>query len=215
MGQLYTANSYLLTECVSALQKTIRRGLHEEALFWATEIETKYANYLWVRLTVIANEDIGIADPQSLLLFETLRQQWAFLHAHSASPSERLVLANAILTLCRARKTRLADDLQCVVYRRRIFEDWRLDIPDYALDKHTGKGKRLGRGVEHWRAEGCKLANEEPGMNPYEPEATRLREQYGALPKKQRPSPAKRTAQSGNGSSSLDLDTDVLVLTDS
>lgn len=215
MAQLYTANSYLLAECVSALQKTIRRGLHEEALYWAAEIETKYANYLWVRLTVIANEDIGVADPQALLLFETLRQQWMFLHAHSASPSERLVLANAILILCRAQKTRLADDLQCVVYRRRIFEGWKLDIPDYALDKHTGKGRAMKRGVEHWRAEGCTLSNEAPGMNPYEPEATRLREGHGALPKKQRPPLSKRGAQSGNGTSSLDLDTDVLVLAES
>lgn len=33
----------------------------------------------------------------------------------------------------------------------------RLEIPDYALCKHTGKGRERGRGWEHWFTEGCKL----------------------------------------------------------
>jgi len=38
-GQLKTANGYLNSECTSAMQKCIRRGLEEEALFWATELD--------------------------------------------------------------------------------------------------------------------------------------------------------------------------------
>jgi hypothetical protein len=33
------------------------------------------------------------------------------------------------------------------------------EIPDYAYDKHTMKGKRLGRGANHFRKEGAKLEN--------------------------------------------------------
>ncbi len=71
-----------------------------------------------------------------------------------------------------------------VIYRRRDFQEWRIPIPDFALDKHTRRGKQLGRGVDHWREEGCKLSNEVEGMNPYEQEATELRERYGRVKKK-------------------------------
>lgn len=176
--QLKTENGYDLMECASALQKTIRRGLEEEAMFWATELETKFPDYLWLRLTVIANEDIGLASPETLTLLEALRTQAAFLRAKSKSPSERLPLANAILALCRASKTRLADDFQAVIYKRRDHEQWRLEVPDYALDKHTRRGKALGRGWTHWRTEGCRL-HPEFSQNPYETEAHKLREAHG------------------------------------
>jgi hypothetical protein len=179
--QLQTANGYVLSECVSALQKCIRRGLFEEAFFWAAEIETRYPDYLWVRLTVIANEDIGLASPQTIMLVETLRHQYFYLLEKSHGPSQRLVLCNVIVAMCTAEKTRLADDLQCVIYRKRDFEEWRLDIPDFALDKHTKRGRGMGRDVAHWRAEGCKLEPEKKGMNPYEDEATALREKYAAF----------------------------------
>ena len=181
--KLKTANDYELLEAVSSLQKCIRRGLEEEAMFWAAEIETKFADYLWVRLTVIVNEDIGLAEPAAIQLIEALRQQYQFLRKNSKSPSERLPLANAIIAMCRAKKTRLADDFQTVVSRRRDFKGWRLEIPDFALDKHTRRGKQLGRGVDHWREEGCKLSNEIEGMNPYEKEATELRERYARVKK--------------------------------
>ena len=179
--KLKTANDYELLEAVSSLQKCIRRGLEEEAMFWAAEIETKFADYLWVRLTVIVNEDIGLADPAAIQLVEALRQQYQFLRKNSKSPSERLPLANTIIAMCRANKTRLADDFQTVIYRRRDFQEWRIPIPDFALDKHTRRGKQLGRCVDHWRKEGCKLSNEIEGMNPYEKEATELREKYGRV----------------------------------
>ena len=38
-GQLTTEGGYLNSECTSAMQKCIRRGLEEEALFWATELD--------------------------------------------------------------------------------------------------------------------------------------------------------------------------------
>jgi replication-associated recombination protein RarA len=176
-----TANGYKLLECASALQKSIRRGLEEQSLFWAAELETKYWDYLWKRLVVIANEDIGIADPQVITLVETLRTQYFFLRKKNKGPAERLPLCNAILAMCRAKKTRLTDDMVAVVYRRREFKNWRLEIPDFALDRHTAKGRALGRGVDHWRDEGCKLSNETKGMNPYEAEATMLRETTGKI----------------------------------
>ena len=62
-GQLTTEGGYLNSECTSAMQKCIRRGLEEEALFWATELDfAGYGAYVWRRLQIIASEDIGLAD---------------------------------------------------------------------------------------------------------------------------------------------------------
>ena len=35
-------------------------------------------------------------------------------------------------------------------------------IPDIAVDKHTARGKQMGRGSEHFIKEGCRLENESP-----------------------------------------------------
>jgi hypothetical protein len=35
-----------------------------------------------------------------------------------------------------------------------------LEIPDFALDMHTSKGRRMDRGVNHFFDEGAKCANE-------------------------------------------------------
>ena len=69
----------------------------------------------------------------------------------------RLAAANAILALCRAKKTRLADHFQAVCRGRNAKDN--LEIPDYALDKHTRRGKEMNRGFEHFRQEGSKLEN--------------------------------------------------------
>jgi replication-associated recombination protein RarA len=48
-----------------------------------------------------------------------------------------IILAHAVIALCRAPKSRIADDLCALVSHRIESEHERLDIPDYALDFHT------------------------------------------------------------------------------
>ena len=55
-----------LKVAVSALIKTLRRGQEVEALYWARQIEARYAKYVWRRLRIFASEDVGLADPQAL-----------------------------------------------------------------------------------------------------------------------------------------------------
>jgi hypothetical protein len=47
-------NGYPFDEVASALRKSIRRGLEEDAMFWAVEMETRFPDYLWKRLQVIS-----------------------------------------------------------------------------------------------------------------------------------------------------------------
>jgi len=67
-----TPRGYDFYELLSALQKDIRRGNEYEAMFWAVELETFNPRMLWNRLTVIASEDIGPANPVMSLVIETL-----------------------------------------------------------------------------------------------------------------------------------------------
>ncbi|KRQ92668.1 hypothetical protein CQ10_29535 [Bradyrhizobium valentinum] len=48
------------------------------------------------------------------------------------------------------------------------------EIPDYALDQHTMKGKAMGRGLDHFRKEGAKLIPPPTEPDPYIEEAYRL-----------------------------------------
>jgi hypothetical protein len=58
--KLQTGQGYPFDEVASALQKSIRRGLEIEAMYWAAEMETRYPDYLWKRLQIISVEDISI-----------------------------------------------------------------------------------------------------------------------------------------------------------
>ncbi len=151
-----TQNSYDLGEVISAIQKEIRRGNETSAMYWALEMIPQYEAYLWRRLVVIANEDIGIAYPPIFTVIAVLRDQFFEFRERGRNGTARLALANAILTMCRAPKSRIADHFQ-----RFMVEEWqngeRRQIPDHALDKHTRTGRSMGRRVDHWLDEGCLL----------------------------------------------------------
>jgi hypothetical protein len=157
MYHLTTEGGYEFGEVISALQKEIRRGKEEEAMYWALECFPYYSKALWVRLRVICNEDIGLADPMCSIFVNAQADHFFALEKEG---SQRLILANAILYLCRAKKSRLADHFQCTILQRKLQQNWKLDVPDFAKDKHTRAGKHMGRSWDHWFKEGCLLVNE-------------------------------------------------------
>jgi len=136
-----------LFELLSALQKSIRRGLEYEALHFAACLEKEYTpSHAWNKLKVIASEDIGCANSNMPILIETLEKQYK-----EANVEEKpLFLSNAVITLCKSPKSRIADDLLNVIYGEIQHENKKLPVPDYALDKHTLKGRKMGRGWEHF-----------------------------------------------------------------
>jgi replication-associated recombination protein RarA len=161
-------------EVISALQKEVRRGNEEDALYWALELEQiapDKPNLLWNRLKVIATEDISIAHTFLSCLIEVLYKRYLEFRGKDES---RLFLAHAILALCRAPKSRIADEFLEVV-KGEMMEGKKLEIPDYALDKHTARGRAKGRGMEHFLTEGAKLVNESQEVkNPYKERAKEL-----------------------------------------
>jgi hypothetical protein len=75
--ELTTPGGYKCGEVASALQKCIRRGLADDALFWATELDlASYGEYVRKRVRIIASEDVGLADNSACLTILTLYQSW-------------------------------------------------------------------------------------------------------------------------------------------
>jgi MgsA AAA+ ATPase C terminal len=163
-AELPTVGGYLCGEVASALQKEIRRGNERGALFWATELELSgFGGYVWKRLRIIASEDVGLAEPLMPVLVRSLYENWLEETKRQKGSGDRyagfarVFLVHAVVALARARKSRLCDHALVVMYAG---ERPRPEVPDYALDRHTARGARLGRGYDHFVTEGSRLVNE-------------------------------------------------------
>jgi len=160
-----TKHGYDHYELLSALQKCIRRGMEYEAAHFAVELEEFNPTMLWNRLKIIASEDIGPANPLMPLLIDYLQKQYQTEKSKLAESSYKIYLINAIVNLCRSQKSRITDDLQNIIYIERENNNIPT-IPDFALDKHTARGKAMGKNIDDFFNEGNKLTNE-AFPNPY------------------------------------------------
>jgi replication-associated recombination protein RarA len=158
------------------LQKCLRRGEEREALYWACELDLAgYGNYVWKRLRIIASEDVGLASTETVIAVQALYENW--LEMRKAVKEERqqgfvrIMLVHAVVLLARAPKSRMLDHALIVTYAG---ERKPLELPDYALDKHTARGARMGRGMEHFVEVGSQLANQADVADPYADEAREL-----------------------------------------
>ena len=169
-SQLTSVGGYNLAEVASALQKSIRRGLEQEALFWATELDISgYGEYCWKRLRIITSEDVGLAGPNLPATIQALSCAWTEQRKKKDERHgpERLFLVHAVILLARAAKSRLVDHALIVYYEARA-QLPTPQMPDYALDKHTPRGRKLRRGHDHFWTEGAQIANPASlGLDPY------------------------------------------------
>ena len=154
-----TVRGYNMAEVTSALQKSIRRGDEDGALTWAVELDqTGYGAMLWGRLTVITSEDVGLAWLDGPAVIEALFQSWKRLKARkNPAMPERLMIAHAVLLLCRASKSRMVDNAVWATYGHE--QPLVSEIPDYALDAHTARGRAMGRTNDTFR-DGYAVVNE-------------------------------------------------------
>lgn len=159
-----TEHGFFADEVISALQKSIRRALLENAILLGWEMyvtSPEMEEKLWSRLCVIAVEDVGLGNVQAPVLVETLYRQ----HERYPRPDgERfLFAAHAIRLLATSAKDRTSDDLvswakQSVALGERLPE-----IPDFALDMHTRRGQEMGRGYRFFMEEASRV--EPPSEN--------------------------------------------------
>lgn len=145
-----TVNNHNLFEVVSALQKAVRRGNVDDALYWAVDMDLSgYADYCWRRLVVMASEDIGLANPDAVPVIYALHEHYDEMVGKSPKHRpERLFLVHAVLYLTTSPKSRIVDNALIQHYAEH--DRLRREIPDYAFDKHTQRGRAKKRGVEHF-----------------------------------------------------------------
>lgn len=174
-AEIITPGGYKCAEVASALQKSIRRGREEDALFWATELDLAgFGEYVFKRLKIIASEDVGLAHPDAALTIHALYQSWLEQRKKKDERHgpERLFLVHAVLYLSRAKKSRLIDHALVTYYEA---PREHREIPDYALDRHTSRGRARKRAWKHFWEEGARLENSAALHDPYEKIARAVR----------------------------------------
>lgn len=154
--KITTKRGYDLGEVASALQKAIRRGDTRLAGYWALELWTSgYGPYVWRRLLTISAEDCwGILTAE----IKALHDSYQLVNKGKVAREHRgrIFISKAVILLCAAKKNRDADHLQNLVYdalqtidpeklARELAKAGREEIPDYAFDCHTQKGRKRGK----------------------------------------------------------------------
>ena len=91
---------------ISALHKAVRGSDADAALYWLARMLRGGEDPLFLarRLIRIALEDVGLADPQALLVCEAAKEAYRFL----GSPEGELALAQAVIYLATAPKSNAA-----------------------------------------------------------------------------------------------------------
>ena len=157
----------------SILQKSIRRGFSEKAMFSAYKLA--YLNWwsCWKRLSVIADEDVG--QPEVITVVDVLYRKFIALKKYAKEGKlswdmKRCVVCAAKI-LAEAPKDRRADEfLELMWIMEKQTSNKKIDkirneletVPDEALDMHTLKGRKMGRGDLHWYETSSETTNKTP-----------------------------------------------------
>jgi len=154
-----TERGYNTWECVSALQKSIRRGLEEEAMYWFLELAESGLYYLAAnRVRITSQEDVGLAAPEAVEFANRaldLADKWW----KGKNDAWMIGAGNAIMALSRSKKSRIGDHFYAAVKGRMQSDE--IKMPDWALDKHTQRGRKMGRSWKHFQEVGTVLENKQ------------------------------------------------------
>ena len=175
-----TVNGLPTMACISAMQKCIRRGMEREAMQFACELvhtSKAFCTMVCNRLQVISHEDIDTqADPTIVPFVHTACEQAKAWYGTDKMKlgKTRMAIGNAIRMMARAKKNREGDHFNAAIGLASLLEGYVPEIPDWADDQHTLRGKKLGRDMEYFRKESTKLHPEPAVSDAYEHEAYRL-----------------------------------------
>jgi hypothetical protein len=166
-----TARGYDAREVVSALQKAIRRSDPDAALYWACELaKSGFGPWLWKRLRIIAVEDCSPEAGGLVADVKALNDQWQAAQKRPDG-SELLFVARAAISLATAPKSRVVD---WALWHHANDHVERREIPDEALDRHTLRGRRMGRDLEHF-------VDEASRVEPFDGDLRELEAEYREL----------------------------------
>lgn len=108
---MMTPNGYVFDEVKSALQKSIRRGLVNEALVWASimyDMGGPFRSNLVNRLMVIVDEDVGLANPwMAVAVVKSLKEYFGMEEGNK----KKLVVMKIVKALAQSKKSRIVDSI--------------------------------------------------------------------------------------------------------
>jgi replication-associated recombination protein RarA len=159
MGIRHTINGLGPFEVISAIQKYIRRGMEAEAFELACEmIETDKGFTTWLlnRLQVISHEDIGLANPDLIVLVATCCQQADRLYKPDKTGPVKMIVGTIIRAMCRSPKSREGDHFMGIAMKHKRLKTPPL-IQDWTYDHHSQKGRARKRGIEYFRDHSTQL----------------------------------------------------------
>ncbi len=133
-------------DLASALIKSIRGSDVDAALYWLARMLEggEEIRFLCRRLVILASEDIGNADPQSLVLSVAAMQACEFV----GLPEAQLTLSQTVAYLALAPKSNAATTAIGQA-RRDVREKQILAVPIHLRDSHYGGAKELGHGADY------------------------------------------------------------------
>ena len=175
-GRLFHQGADEHYDQISALIKSVRGSDPDAGLYWmARMIEAgEDPRFLARRMVILASEDIGLADPQALLVAEAAARAVEYV----GLPEAALNLAEAVIYLARAPKSNAV-----VVALGRAQADVRAsvsqEVPAHLRDAHYKGASTLGHG------EGYVYPHDDPsGVVPqqYRPDALEGRVYYEPSP---------------------------------
>ncbi len=175
-GRLFHQGADEHYDQISALIKSVRGSDPDAGLYWmARMIEAgEDPRFLARRMVILASEDIGLADPQALLVAEAAARAVEYV----GLPEAALNLAEAVIYLARAPKSNAV-----VVALGRAQADVRSsvsqEVPVHLRDAHYKGAATLGHG------EGYVYPHDDPsGVVPqqYRPDALEGRVYYEPTP---------------------------------
>lgn len=177
-AKIKTRNNLAGDEVISALQKSIRRGNEKAACEFAYEMyitSPQFEEKLWRRLLAISVEDIGMGNPLAAIMvnnLNTMRKEFQYNESDRA-----MFFIHAIRYLCNSEKDRSSDLLKNIVIKS-FAMGYVPEIPDIALDKHTTRGKEMGRGSEHFLHEASKVVPQAAVDNHYKEDYAEILKTY-------------------------------------
>lgn len=158
-----TEHGFAADEVISALQKSIRRGIVDNALLLGWEMyvtSPEMEAMLWSRLCVISVEDVGLGNAQAPILVNTLFT----MHARYPRPEHDrfMFAAHAIRVMASGPKDRTTDEMASWAKQSINLGERLPEIPDAALDMHTRRGKEMGRDYRWFIEEASRVIPEIP-----------------------------------------------------
>lgn len=130
-------------DCVSALIKSIRGSDPDASIYWLARMLEggEELRFLCRRLIILASEDIGNADPQSLPMAVACSQAVEQI----GLPEAQLILSQTVAYLACAPKSNAAT--VAISEAKQDIQDGRiLPVPIHLRDKHYAGAKELGHG---------------------------------------------------------------------